>query len=68
MEFLPYDLRFALRANDVCRRAAAVTGRAEPDSVPVLKLFNPGGTGTWFATRLASDGDTLFGLSRESGD
>jgi hypothetical protein len=81
MELLPYDLRLALRANDVCRRAAVVTGRAEPDPMPVLKLFNPaggaaqgsghaqhgwnggGGAGTWLASELAHDGDTLFGLA-----
>lgn len=33
------------------------------DHVPVVKLFNPTGAGTWLATELADDGDTLFGLA-----
>jgi len=33
------------------------------DHVPVVKLFNPIGAGTWLATELANDGDTLFGLA-----
>jgi hypothetical protein len=63
MILLPQNLRLALQANAVCRRIASATGRAEPDPMPVLKLFNPGGAGTWLATELASDGDTLFGLA-----
>jgi hypothetical protein len=37
---------------------------ANPDSdpVPVLKLFNPSGPGTWLITELDADGDTMFGL------
>lgn len=33
------------------------------DHVPVVKLFNPLGIGTWLATELDEDGDTLFGLA-----
>jgi hypothetical protein len=33
------------------------------DAVPVVKLFNPAGAGTWLATELDEDGDTLFGLA-----
>lgn len=33
------------------------------DHVPVVKLFNPAGAGTWLATELADDGDTLFGIA-----
>lgn len=33
------------------------------DHVPVVKFFNPIGIGTWLATELDSDGDTLFGLA-----
>jgi hypothetical protein len=36
---------------------------AEPDPVPVLKLFNPLGAATWLATELGEDGDTMFGLA-----
>ena len=63
MTLLTPDLRFALRANDLARRAAARAGQAEPDPMPVVKLFNPLGAGTWLATELWEDGDTLFGLA-----
>jgi hypothetical protein len=33
------------------------------DHVPVVKFFNPFGLGTWLATELDEDGDTLFGLA-----
>lgn len=33
------------------------------DHVPVVKFFNPIGAGTWLATELDADGDTLFGLA-----
>ncbi|MBB4837028.1 hypothetical protein HNP52_000079 [Sphingomonas kyeonggiensis] len=62
MILLPPELRFALRANDINRRAAETMGKCF-DPVPVLKLFNPLGTATWLATELAEDGDTLFGLA-----
>jgi hypothetical protein len=57
------ELRFALRANDINRRAAQRGEKPEPDHVPVLKLFNPVGAATWLATELAEDDDTLFGLA-----
>jgi len=63
MTLLTPDLRFALRTNDLARRAAARAGQAEPDPMPVVKLFNPLGAGTWLATELWEDGDTLFGLA-----
>lgn len=37
--------------------------RRDIDHVPVVKLFNPIGIGTWLATELDEDGDTLFGLA-----
>jgi hypothetical protein len=43
MILLPFDLRLALRANDISRRAAQRADRPEPDPMPVLKLFNPAG-------------------------
>lgn len=55
-------LRFALRANDISRRACAENGR-QFDPAPVIKLFNPLGAATWLATELAEDGDALFGLA-----
>ncbi|RUU13602.1 DUF2958 domain-containing protein [Mesorhizobium sp. USDA-HM6] len=33
------------------------------DHVPVVRFFNPLGAGTWHATELGEDGDTLFGLA-----
>ncbi|HWU74417.1 MAG TPA: DUF2958 domain-containing protein [Sphingomonas sp.] len=63
MILLTPELRFALRANDINRHAAARDEKPEPDPVPVLKLFNPCGAATWLATELDRDGDTLFGLA-----
>ena len=63
MTLVTPELRFALRANDIARRAEQRADRPEPDPVPVLKLFNPLGAATWLATELADDGDTLFGLA-----
>lgn len=37
--------------------------RSGLDHVPVVKFFNPLGVGTWLATELDPDGDTLFGLA-----
>lgn len=63
MILLTPGLRFALRANDIVRRAADRDGKAAPDPRPVVKFFNPLGAATWLATELARDGDTLFGLA-----
>ncbi|MDE8652546.1 DUF2958 domain-containing protein [Novosphingobium album (ex Liu et al. 2023)] len=63
MILLPPGLRFALRANDIARRAADRDGLVALDPVPVVKLFNPCGAATWLATELDRDGDTLFGLA-----
>ena len=63
MTLIPPELRHALRANDIARRAAARDGKPEPDPAPVLKLFNPVGAATWLATELDRDGDTLFDLA-----
>lgn len=54
MILLTPDLRECLLANG--RRRGL-------DHVPVVKLFNPLGIGTWLATELDEDGDTLFGLA-----
>lgn len=54
MILLPQDLRERLLANG--RRRGL-------DHVPVVKFFNPLGIGTWLATELDEDGDTLFGLA-----
>lgn len=62
MILLPPEIRFALRANDMSRRACDERGRVF-DPAPVVKLFNPLGAATWLATELDADGDTLFGLA-----
>ena len=54
MILLPQDLRERLLANG--RRRGL-------DHVPVVKFFNPLGIGTWLASELDEDGDTLFGLA-----
>ena len=63
MILLPPELRFALRCNDINRRAAMRDEKPAPDPVPVLKLFNPLGAATWLATELYGDDETLFGLA-----
>jgi hypothetical protein len=62
MIVLPPELRFALRANDISRRACEAKGERF-DPPPLIKLFNPLGAATWLATELAEDGDALFGLA-----
>ena len=63
MIILTSELRYALRCNDIKRRAAMRDEKSAPDPVPVLKLFNPIGAATWLATELYGDDDTLFGLA-----
>ena len=55
---LPHELRFALRANDISRRACEAKGERF-DPPPVIKLFNPIGAATWLASELAEDGDAM---------
>jgi hypothetical protein len=47
---------------DALRPLLVANGARDGDHVPVLKLFNPAGPGTWLITELGDDGDTLFGL------
>ena len=63
MIILTSELRYALRCNDIKRRAAMRDEKPEPDPVPVVKFFNPLGAATWLATELHGDDDTLFGLA-----
>ncbi|KFL44998.1 hypothetical protein IL54_0365 [Sphingobium sp. ba1] len=62
MILLTPDLRYALRANAISS-AAAQAQEMRFDPVPVVKFFNPLGAGTWLATELYGDNDTLFGLA-----
>jgi len=45
-------------------RPQLAANAADPDGdpVPVLKLFNPTGPGTWLVTEIDPEGDTMFGL------
>ena len=52
MLLLTQDQRVRLIAN----------GQTRDDHVPVVKFFNPVGSGTWLFSELDEDGDTLFGL------
>ena len=52
MSLLTQDQRALLIANGQCRG----------DHAPVVKFFNPVGSGTWLFSELDEDGDTLFGL------
>lgn len=54
VQLIPDEIRTRLLAQG----AAAEEG----DPVPVLKLFNPTGPGTWLITEMDADGDRLFGL------
>ena len=62
MILLAPDLRYALRANAISSVAAQARDMRF-DPVPVVKFFNPLGAGTWLATELYGDGDTMFGLA-----
>lgn len=62
MILLTPDLRYALRANAISSAAAQAQDK-QFDPAPVVKFFNPLGAGTWLATELYNDGDTLFGLA-----
>ena len=49
--------------DDLRDRLLANGWQPDADHVPVVKFFNPVGAGTWLATELDADGDTLFGLA-----
>jgi hypothetical protein len=52
MLLLTQDQRTQLIAN----------GQSRGDHAPVVKFFNPVGSGTWLFSEMDEDGDTLFGL------
>ncbi len=52
MLLLTQDQRARLIAN----------GQSRGDHAPVVKFFNPVGSGTWLFSELDEDGDILFGL------
>jgi len=61
-EALPHDDGLVLIPDALRPALAANAARPDGDPVPVLKLFNPTGPGTWLITELNPDGDTMFGL------
>lgn len=62
MTLVPPSIRAALVANASARSDALAKGMREPDPVPVVRFFNPVGSGTWLATEIDAD-DILFGLA-----
>ena len=44
------------------RARLIANGLSRGDHVPVVKFFNPVGSGTWLFSELDEDGDILFGL------
>lgn len=53
-----------IHVTDELRDRLLANGRQpDTDHVPVAKFFNLVGAGTWLATELDADGDTLFGLA-----
>ena len=44
------------------RARLIANGKTRADHAPVVKFFNPVGSGTWLFSEMDEDGDTLFGL------
>jgi hypothetical protein len=63
MILLPATILYALRANDINRRAASRLEGPEPDPPPVVKFLNPLGPQIWLATEMADDDDVLHGVA-----
>lgn len=42
--------------------SALIANRGKENQKPVVKFFNPCGSGTWLISEIEEDGDTLFGL------
>ncbi len=59
---IPADDGLTLIPDALRPTLAANAAHPDGDPVPVLKLFNPTGPGTWLITELDPDGDTMFGL------
>ena len=63
MKLLTDDLRNALLRNGRLRRQFDEEGLAEPDFLPVVKLFTPDAGCTWLLTEIDPDEpDLAFGL------
>jgi hypothetical protein len=62
MTTTPQDEGLVLSRGALRPQLAANAADPDGDPVPVLKLFNPTGPGTWLITEIDPDGDTMFGL------
>jgi Protein of unknown function (DUF2958) len=63
MKLLTKDLRCRLLRNGEIRRKLDEDGEADPDFIPVVKLFTPDAGATWLLTELDPDEpDIAFGL------
>lgn len=63
MKLLTADIREKLLRNGRVRQQREQTGKAEPDFLPVVKLFTPDAGCTWLLTEIdPEDPDTAFGL------
>lgn len=61
-QLFPHDIVRKLRNNAEATNCSDRLGLADPDHVPVVKIFNPFGASTWILTELYADNDTLYGL------
>jgi hypothetical protein len=62
-ELLTHDIREALLRNGRLRDEYAREGKAEPDFLPVVKLFMPQSGAAWLLTEIdPEDPDICFGL------
>lgn len=62
MTTTPHDDGLVLIPEALRPQLAANAANPDGDPIPVLKLFNPTGPGTWLITEIDPDGDTMFGL------
>jgi hypothetical protein len=63
MKLLTAEIRERLLRNGRLRLQYQMDGKAEPDFLPVVKLFTPDGGCTWLLTELdPEDPDIAFGL------
>lgn len=63
MKLLTHELRDRLLRNGRLRQHFQEDGRAEPDFIPVVKLFTPDAGCTWLLTEADPDNpDVCFGL------
>jgi hypothetical protein len=63
MKLLTADIRKQLLRNGRIRQQLELTSEAEPDFLPVVKLFTPDASCTWLLTEIdPDDPDIAFGL------